>query len=243
MSFYTLLYFSHLCLPLNNQFSLSVMSDSLWPHGRMAGFPVHHQLLELTQTHVLHVGEAIQPSHPLSFPFSSHLHSFPASGSFPMNWFFPSGGQRIGFSASASVLPMNIRDLFPLGWTGLISLQSKGLSRVFSNNVVHFYITHLFKIIFTKNEQKSSLLTLFVPWSKIMAILQKKSIHENILPYWSLFFPSLECIDKSYQVTDIQLILNLILIFLRVEWMLTLIAFNLLQCTCSEIRKLDYWSL
>ena len=66
-------------------------------------------------------------------PFSSHLQSFPASGSFLMSQFFASGGQSIGVSASASVLPMNIQDWSALGWTGWISLQSKGLSRVFSN--------------------------------------------------------------------------------------------------------------
>ena len=69
-------------------------------------------------------------------PFSSCLQTFPASGSFPMSQFFTSGGQSIGVSASASVLPMNIQDWFPLGWTGWISLQSKGLSRVFSNTTV-----------------------------------------------------------------------------------------------------------
>ena len=69
-------------------------------------------------------------------PFSSHLQSFPASGSFPMRQFFTSGGQNIGASALASVLPMNIQDWFPLGWTGWISLQSKGLSRVVSNTTV-----------------------------------------------------------------------------------------------------------
>ena len=69
-------------------------------------------------------------------PFSSHLQSFPASGSFPMSQFFASGGQSIGVSASASVLPMNIWDWFPLEWTGWISLQSKGLSRVSSNTTV-----------------------------------------------------------------------------------------------------------
>ena len=69
-------------------------------------------------------------------PFSSCLQSFPASGSFPMSQFFPSGGQSTGVSASASVLPMNIQDWFPLGWTGWISLKSKGLSRVFSNSTV-----------------------------------------------------------------------------------------------------------
>ena len=69
-------------------------------------------------------------------PFSSHLQSFSASGSFPMSWFFTLGGRSIGVSASASVLPMNIRDWFPLGWTDLISLQSKELSRVFSSTTV-----------------------------------------------------------------------------------------------------------
>ena len=70
------------------------------------------------------------------FPFSSHLQSFPASGYFQMSQFFPSGGQSIGVSASASVTLMIIQDLFPLGWTGWISLQSKALSRVFSNTTV-----------------------------------------------------------------------------------------------------------
>ena len=69
-------------------------------------------------------------------PFSSCLQSFPASGSFQMSQLFISGGQSIGVSASASVLPVNIQDWSPLGWTGWISLQSKGLSRVFSNTTV-----------------------------------------------------------------------------------------------------------
>ena len=81
---------------------------------------------------------------------------FPASGSFPMNQFLASGGQSIGVSASASVLPMNIQDWFPLGWTGWISLQSKGLSRVFSNTTVQkhqvfgaqlFFIVQLYMVI------------------------------------------------------------------------------------------------
>ena len=74
------------------------------------GFPVHHQLLELAQTHDHRVGDAIQPSHPPLSPFSSCLQSFPASGSFQMSQFFASGGQSIGVSASASVLPMIIQD-------------------------------------------------------------------------------------------------------------------------------------
>ena len=73
------------------------------------GFPVHHQLPELAQTHALRVRAGIQPSHPV-IPFFSHLQSFPASGSFPMSQFFASDGQRIGASASEPVLPMNIQD-------------------------------------------------------------------------------------------------------------------------------------
>ena len=93
------------------------------------GFPVHQQFLEPTQIHVHCVSDAIRPSHPV-VPFSSCLQSFPASGSFQMSQFFASGGQSVGVSASALVLPMIIQDRFPLGLTGWISLQSKGLSRV-----------------------------------------------------------------------------------------------------------------
>ena len=99
------------------------------------GLPVHHQLPELTQTDVHRVSDAIPPTHPV-IPFSSCLQSFPASGSFQMSQFFASCGQSIGVSASATVLPINIQDFFPLGCTGWISLQSKGLSRVFSNTTV-----------------------------------------------------------------------------------------------------------
>ena len=81
----------------------------------MQDLPVHHQLPGLTQTHVLRLGDAIQPSHPLaSSPFSSCLQSFPASGSFPTSQFFASGGQSIGVSASTTVLPMNTQDWSPL---------------------------------------------------------------------------------------------------------------------------------
>ena len=101
------------------------------------GFHVHHQLLELAQTYVHWVGDTIQSSCPLSSPspyaFNPHC-AFPASGSFPMSRFFTLGGQSIG--VSASVFPMNIQDWFPLGLTDLISLQFKGLSRVFSNTTV-----------------------------------------------------------------------------------------------------------
>ena len=94
--------------------------------------PVHHQLPEPTQTHVHWVSDAIQPSHPLLLLPSI----FPSVRSFQMSQLFASGGQSTGVSASTSVLPMNIKDWSPSGWTGWFSLQSKGLSRVFSNTTV-----------------------------------------------------------------------------------------------------------
>ena len=97
------------------------------------GLPVHHQLPEFTQTHVCRVGDAISFS---VVPFSSCPQCLPASGSFPMSQLFTWGGQSIGVSVLASVLPMNTKDWSPLEWTGWISLQSKRLSRVFSNTTV-----------------------------------------------------------------------------------------------------------
>ena len=88
-------------------------------------------------------------------PFSSCLQSFPGSGSFPMSQFFASGGQSIGVLASASVLPMNIQDWFPLGWTSLISLQSKGLSQVFSNTAVQ---KHQFSSIYSSLQSNSNIM-------------------------------------------------------------------------------------
>ena len=113
--------------------------------------PTHQASLSITNSQsVLKLMsiESVMPSnHPiLSHPFSSHLQSFPASGSFPMSQFFTSCGQSIRLSASASVLPMNIQDWFPLGWTGRISLLSKGLSSVFSNTTAQmpqFFSTQL----------------------------------------------------------------------------------------------------
>ena len=118
----------------------------------MPGLPVHHQLLEPTQTHVHWVGDAIQPSHPLS---SSCLHSFPASRSFPRSQFFTSGGQSIGVSTSALLLLMNIQDWFPLGWTGWISLQSKELWRGFFNTRVQ---KHQFSFLCQSNSHNHTLL-------------------------------------------------------------------------------------
>ena len=122
------------------QFSCSVESDSLQPHG------LQHTRLPCPSP----TPRAGSNSCPWSWwcnltisssvvPFSSCLQSFPALGSFPMSKFFASGDQSIGASTSASTRPMNIQGWFPLGWTGWISLQSKGLSRVFSNTTVQKY--------------------------------------------------------------------------------------------------------
>ena len=126
-------------IDISIQFSCSVVSDSLWTQGLQ-----HARLPYPSPT-----PRACSNSCPSSqwchstisssvIPFSTCLQSFPASGSFPMSQFFTSGGQRIGVSGSASVLPMNTQDWSPLGWTpkGWFSLKSKGLSGVFSNTTV-----------------------------------------------------------------------------------------------------------
>ena len=113
------------------------MSDSLWPHESQHARPpcpsptpgVHPNPCPLSQWCNLTISSCV-------VPFSSCLQSFPASGYFPMSQLFTTGGQSIGVSASASVLPMNTQDWSTLGWTDWISLQSKGLSSVFSNNTV-----------------------------------------------------------------------------------------------------------
>ena len=101
----------------------------------MPGLPVHHQLSDFT--HSCPLSWWCQPTISSSVtPFSSCLQSFPESWSFPISQLFASGGQSIGVSASTLVLPKNSQDWFPLGWSGLRSLQSKGLSRVFSNTTI-----------------------------------------------------------------------------------------------------------
>ena len=118
-------------------FSCLVMSDSWRPHGlQHARLPCPSPTPRVCSNSC----PLSQWCHPIILssviPFSSCLQYFPASGSFPVNQLFTSDGQSIGVAASASVLPMNIQDWFPLGLTGLLSLQSKGLSRVFSNTTV-----------------------------------------------------------------------------------------------------------
>ena len=112
------------------------------------GLPVHHQLPESTQTMSI---ESVMPSNHLIFCFSLILlcSVFPSIRVFSMSHFFASGGQSIGASASASVLPMNTQDSSPLGWTGWISLQSKGLSRVFSNTTVQSINSLAFSFLYS----------------------------------------------------------------------------------------------
>ena len=123
--------------PFSVQFHLSVMSDSLPPHGLQHTRPACSSPSPGVYWNSCPLSRWCHPTISSSVdPFSSRLQSFPASGSFPVSQFFTSGGQSIGVSASASVLPMNTQDWSPLGWTDWISLQSKGLSKVFSNTTV-----------------------------------------------------------------------------------------------------------
>ena len=116
------------------QFSRSVVSDSLWPHARQASLSIINSQSVLKLISI----ELVMPSNHLILcpPLLLLPSIFPIIRVFPMSQFFPSGGQSIGVLVSASVLPMNVQDWFPLGLTGWISLQSKGLSRVFSNTTV-----------------------------------------------------------------------------------------------------------
>ena len=131
-----------------SQFSSSVVSYSLWPHEPQCSRPpcpsptpgVYPNSYPLSRWCHTTISSSV-------VPFSSCPQSFPASGSFQMSQLFSSGGRSIGVSASTSVLPMNIQDWSPLGCTGWISLQSKGLLRVFSNTTVQkhqFFSTQLF---------------------------------------------------------------------------------------------------
>ena len=127
------------------QFCRSVVSDSLWPH------ELQHVRLPCPLLSPWICSDSYpfsQWCHPAISsavaPFFSCRHSFPASGSFSVSWLFVSGGQRIGVSTSASVLPMNIQVWFPLGLTGWISLQSKWLWRVFSSTTVSLVLRFLY---------------------------------------------------------------------------------------------------
>jgi len=127
-------------------------------------FPVHHQLPESTQTHVHWVNDAIQPPHPLLSPSSPTFNPSQHQGLFIWVSSLASGGQSIGVSASASVLPMNTEDGFPLGWTGWICLKSKGLSRAFSNTTVQKHQ------LFSTQLYSPTLTSIHDYWKKTLAL-------------------------------------------------------------------------
>ena len=165
-----------------SQFSHSVLSDSLQPHGwQHTGFSVHYLVpcpnprpysnsFPLSRWCHLIISSSIMP-------FSSCLQSFPLSGSFPISQFFTSDGKGTGVSASASVLPMNIQDRFPLGWTVWISLPSKGLSSLLQNHswkasilwLSAFFIVQLSHLYMTMGKTIALTRQTFV--GKIMSLL------------------------------------------------------------------------
>ena len=118
------------------QFSCSVVSDSLWPHEPQHARPPCPSPTPRVHPNPSPLSWWCHPTISSVVPFSSRPQSFPASEPFQMSQLFAAGGQGIGVSASTSVLPMNTQDWSPLGWTAWISLQSKGLSKVFSNTTV-----------------------------------------------------------------------------------------------------------
>ena len=131
-----------------NQFSGSVVSDSLWPHELLHTRPPCASPTPGVQPNPCPLSWWCHPTISSSaVPFSSCPQAFPASGSFQMSQLFASGGQSIRVSASTSALPVNTENWSPLGWTGWISLQPKGLSRVFSESL----LIHTRKIKFSKN--------------------------------------------------------------------------------------------
>ena len=150
-------------------FSHSVVSDSLWPHELQHTRLLCPSLSPRACSHSCPLSQWCQLSSVV--PFSSHLQSFLTSGSLPTSQLFASGGQNIG--ASASVLPVNIQGWFPLGWTGLISLQSKGLSRVFSNTTVQILQRSAFFIVQLLHPYMNTV-CMYVRWLSLSLIILKQ---------------------------------------------------------------------
>ena len=175
------------------QSSYSAVSDSLWPHG------LQHARLPCLSP----ISRVCSNSCPLSqwchptisssvVPFSSCLQSFPASGSFQMSQFFPSGGQSIEVSALTSFLPVNIQDWFPLGLTGLNSLQSKGLPRVFSNTTVQKFSSLVLSFLYSPTSRLWLLVTYMTTialtrWTFVSKVM---SLHFNMLSRFVIAFLS-----------------------------------------------------
>ena len=164
----------------------SVASNSLWPHGLQHARPPCPSPTPGVYSKSCPLSGWCHPAISSSVaPFSSCPQSLPASGSFPMSQLFPSGGQSIGVSALASVLPMSIQDWFPLGLTGLISLQSKGLSIIFHDKWSIAMFIHLFIIYgccFTTKVEPSN--SKEVPWPAKPKIFTVCSFIQRV--FWSL---------------------------------------------------------
>ena len=159
--------------PLVSQFSCSVVSDSLWPHGLQHARPPCP--LPTPRVYSKSLSRWCRPTFSSSvIPFSSCLQSFPASGSFQMSQLFTLGGQSIGVSASASVLSMNIQDWSPLGLSGLISLQSKSVLQHHSSKPSIFWFSHPYM-----TTGKTIALTSWNFVGKVMSLLF------NMLSSWS----------------------------------------------------------
>ena len=179
------------------QFNHSVVSDSLQPHEPQHARAPCPSPIPGVYPNSCPLSRWCHPTISSSVvPFSSCPQSFPASGSFPVNQLFASGGQRIGVSASSPVLPVNTQDWYPLGWTGWISLQSKGLSRVFSNTTVQkhqilrrsaFFIVQLSHPCMTTGKNIALIRRTFV--GKVMSLLS------NMLSRLVItFLPSSKCL-------------------------------------------------
>ena len=151
------------------------MSNFLWPHGLQHARPLCPSPTPRAYANSCPWSRWCHPAISSSVvPFSSHLQSFPTSGSFPMSQFFTSGGQSIRVLASPSVLPMNTQDWSPLGWTGWIFLQCEGLSRVFSNTTVQkhqFFSAQSFLQSISHIHWKKTALTRQTFVSKVMSLL------------------------------------------------------------------------
>ena len=175
----------------------------------MPDLPLHHQVLELAQTHVHRVGGALQPSHPLSSPSPPAFSLSQHQGFF--QWVSSSHqvGQSIGVSTSASVLPMNIQDWFPWRLTGLISLQYKGLSRVFSNTTVQKH-----QLLSTQLSLCSALTSIHGYWKNVALTRQTfvgkvVSLLFNMLPSLVIaFLPRSKCLLISWLQSPSAVILE-----------------------------------
>ena len=174
------------------QFNRSVVSDSLWSHGLQHAGPPCPSPTPGVYSNSCPLSQWCHPTISSSVvPFSSHLQSFPASGSFPMSQFFASGGQSIGVSALASFLPKKSQGWSPSVWTGWISLQFKGLSRVFSNTTVQ---KHQFFGAQPSSQSNSHIHTW--PLEKIIALTRRTFVGKVM----SLLLNMLSSFHFSFQI-------------------------------------------